>query len=151
LGVGFFLGNADMNKDPLPTLLPVHATYRMIKDQAPWNDDLTSLGLPLQPVRAMQVSVTGSEGQLLMAQYPGPYGSNPTLFQANLPGGTYERTLAPDPPYDAVFGPEVRNVVVSAGTATTNELIEFDQVQKFDVTWAEGPPPPILPTFDIDI
>jgi hypothetical protein len=146
-GLGFFLGNVDSNGFTAATFLPVHATYRMLVDQ--FGTDIESLGLSLQPVQGIQTNVTGAVAAL------GPNGARPVGFSANLPGGTYERTLSPDPDYDVTFGPEVRDkasvpVNVTAGfeTVTPGDVPSG----LFDVTREEtiiGHA--TLPTFDIDI
>jgi hypothetical protein len=145
-GLGFFLGNVDSNGDTLATFLPVHATYRMLADQ--FGTDIASLGLSLQPVQAIQTYVTGAVAAL------GPNGARPVGFSANLPAGTYERTLSPDPDYNVTFGPEVRDdAKVTANVTSGFETVTPGDVPSgvFDVTREEPIGHATLPTFDIDI
>jgi hypothetical protein len=145
-GIGFNLGNASPTLGILPTALPVTATFRMLEDS--WHDDVVSLGLPVASVRAESfVNSLGTD--------PGPQGAQDLAFQTFLEPGTYERTLVPDPPFDAVFGPEVRaceGASTCAAAITVDAvkaLFERDLVAGFDATKEEPGLGPTLPTFNI--
>jgi hypothetical protein len=141
-GVGFYLGNESAQGSIISTALPVVATYRLTLDQ--WNDDVVALGLPVQPVQA-EPYVISSEG----LSDPGPGGGPTFAFQTYLQLGTYERTIVPDAPFDAVFGPEVK-------TVSPNDGFDRELVTGFNATTEEsglGTSPTVsnatLPTFDI--
>jgi hypothetical protein len=133
-GLDFNLGNGTPPGSAI-TALPVTAAFRMRKD--PWQDDVVALGLPLQPVIAQPFVNSGGAFQ-------GPNGGPSFAFETSLESnGVYERTIVPDAPYSAVFGPEV--------STTTAMVGPFDQelVTQFDVTTEEPGLGPTLPTFSI--
>jgi hypothetical protein len=133
-GVGYNLGN-NSGGAPLPTALPVTATYRMLQD--PWQDDVTSLALPIESVQAQPYVIEADSD-------PGPAGGPSFGFQTYLQaGGVYERTIVPDPPYDAIFAPRVETVTVAAGNSFSPV-----PVPQFDVTNETGKGR-TLPTFNI--
>jgi hypothetical protein len=142
-GVGFYLGNQDAFGDTIAAWLPSHVTYQLVAD--PWNDDVVALGLPVEPLQAAQTAAAPPP-------YFGPYGGSGITFQASLAPGTYARTIMPDVPYDAVFGPQVRSdVVVTGGVAGAFEPVtpgEEVKVEGFDVT-SEITSAVSLPSFDI--
>lgn len=131
-GVGWNLGNVDDIGAVEQTALPVTATYRMIQD--PFGDDVTSLGLPIEPVQAQPYIIPGGD-------IPGPQGGPSFGFQAYLQPGTYERTIVPDAPYDSVFAPEVMTVPQPLSSSVI-------VVPSFDLTRETGNGF-TLPTFDI--
>lgn len=102
--VGYYIGQV--------AALPVRVTYRPLAAPPnaaapPATSDATSAGLPLLPTLAEVVFPIDG--------VPGP-GSGPNPgFRAILPPGTYERTIAPEPPYDAAFPPDVVTVTVASG------------------------------------
>ena len=115
LGVGFNLGNGSNQ-----TVLPVDVTYRPLWP-APTDGTLTdpvSIGLPLLPTLA----------QYIVGPYvlPGPDNSPAMQFQAALPQGTYERTVAPQAPFDTAFPPDVATVTVTSGTTDQPDLMNLD-------------------------
>lgn len=138
LGVGFYLGN-ELQGSTISTALPVVATYRMMQDQ--WNDDVVALGLPVEPVQAEPYVISDGLSD------PGPQGGPTFAFQTYLPLGTYERTIVPDAPFEAVFGPEVK-------TVSPDDVFDRELVTGFDATMEESELgmgiTRTLPTFDID-
>jgi hypothetical protein len=134
-GVDWNLGNNAPGSDLAePTALPVSATFRLLKD--PSQDDVVSLGLPVESVQAQSDVNPGAE--------VGPAGGPNFAFQTYLEPGTYERTLLPEAPFNTIFGPEVTTLEVLPGMAA----FEHDIVNHFDVTKETGMGP-TLPTFDI--
>jgi hypothetical protein len=138
-GIGFFLGNVDPTTGLLEnTLLPATATYRMVRD--PWMTPLAALGLPVQPVIASQTV-------LRLFAAPGPFHGPSYGCDAFLPPGEYERTVVPDPPYDAIFGPAIdRGIVLVAGQAPSTT--DVTTVSQFDLTSEQGTTM-ALPTFKV--
>jgi hypothetical protein len=125
--VGWNLGNQGM-----PTALPVHTTYRPL-----WEGlDAESVGLPLPLVESTEYVND-------MSDFPGPAGGPGLFFRTYVPAGGYERTIAPDPPFDRAFPPDVRAVTVEAP-----KDYRIEQPTNFDVTQYTGKGP-TYPTFDI--
>jgi hypothetical protein len=115
------------------TSLPVHVTYRALwPPNSPTARDAFTAGLPIYPVEVFGIS-------LLTAFAPGPAGG-PTLgFQTQLQSQVnYERTIAPDSPFDQEFPPDV-NIVVP----TPNDNASMATL---DITM-EAPIGPTLPRF----
>jgi len=129
-GIDWNLGNNLPGSDSAEdTVLPVTATYRMLRDVS--GDDVVSLGLPIQPVHAQPYLVEGPGD-------PGPSGGPSFAFQTYLPPGTYQQVIVPDPPFGSVFGPEVGTVDL---TGTPSTVDEFAPVDHFDVTTETGQGP----------
>jgi hypothetical protein len=141
---GAYLASPDVQQtlhwnlgNPGKTALPVHVSYRPL-----WTPpgsstpvDADSLGLPLEPLAAF-VTVDNS-----LNRAPGPNGGESINFYAEVQPALYERVVAPDPPFDAAFPPDVSRVTVAAGL-----LDDLDQVA-YDATQLEGAP--TIPTFDL--
>jgi len=126
-----------------PTALPAHVTYRPLWQQAGAGSgpvDAESIGLPLALIPAFVVVETSPSSP------PGP-GQGPSIgFQANLQQALYEVTIQPDPPFDAAFPPEVRNVTLAMGTQNDEEALVPD------ITTVLGDPPmpgKQLPSFSV--
>ena len=139
--VGWSLGNT---QSLTATALPVHATYVPL-----WADAgaATDQGLPLYPVGADAVVNPPFGG------YPGPGGGPLIGFSAYLPPGSYERTLAPDPPFDQAYPPEIKQLTIAAsGSVNSFGLVplrtEADEVTGLTATAEEGAMR-TLPTFDV--
>jgi len=140
--VGWNLGNVSSGR---PTALPLHATYVPL-----WGDAgavATDQGLPLPPVIAD--SISNSQ----FGAYPGPGGGPGIAFSTYLAPGTYMRTLAPDPPFDQAYPPEIRQVKVATSSSAdysglARQLFESDQVLEFEATAEEGAMK-MQPTFDV--
>jgi hypothetical protein len=105
IDVGFALGVA--------ATLPVHVTYRALwpleSPSASMPEggliagDAVGAGLPIYPVEAQPVQRPFG--------IPGPGQSLELGFETYLqPGMTYERTIAPDPPFDRAFPPDVNTI-----------------------------------------
>jgi hypothetical protein len=133
--VGWNLGNPG-----LTTELPVHVTYRALwppTGPAASAVDAESIGLPLAPlVATVVVDQTAS-------RLPGPNGGLSIGFLAEVQPGLYERTIAPDSPFDRAFPPDVERVTVVANGADDRDQL------KLDSTMLEPPGSPMYPTFDI--
>lgn len=142
-GIGFFLGNADSTGAPLDTVLPVSASYRLLQD--PWQTDVVALGLPVQPVIAVPFTQPPSPGSLL-----GPYGGAPTGYWVQLVLGTYERTVTPSPPYDAIFGPAVMPDPIPEQPANGVEVVTISSYDStMDIAWDNPSSNAKLPSFNI--
>jgi len=126
-GLDWNLGNPDS-----PTALPVHVTYRPLWQPAPGGPlvDAVSLGLPLDVIPAFVVDETAPSSP------PGP-GQGPSIgFQANLQASlSYEAVIQPDPPFDAIFPPDVQDVSFMIGTTNDEDSLALD------TTLALGSPP----------
>ncbi len=125
--------------------LPVHVMYRPLlvgpppsPMKPPPTDEATGVGFPLVPRVADRVSPLDG--------IPGPLGGPKPGFHALLPPGVYERTIIPDPPFDAFFPPDVGTVAVTSGVQTvamgTDVLINVDRTRALV---SNGP---ALPNFD---
>jgi hypothetical protein len=128
--VGWDLGNTG-----LVTALPVQATYRPLLRVGASMVDAIDLGLPLDPVPALNVT-TGF--------YPGPQGGPAIQFESYMQPGCYERTLQPYPPLSEAFPPEVKPWSQPTG---------MNPVTDFDLTKEETNLPMgrivTIPTFEI--
>ncbi|MDP9000672.1 MAG: hypothetical protein M3O46_11230, partial [Myxococcota bacterium] len=119
--------------------LPVHVTYRALwppKASSAINDALGA-GLPIFPVQAQ---VTASPSGV-----PGPAG--PGLgFQTDLQSAlTYERTIAPDSPYDLDFPPDIDvvrpqqgNVLLQLDKTTQTQPAGVATLPQFELSRADG-------------
>lgn len=111
--LGFFVGLG------IDVALPAHVIYRPLWPPIGTNaagdaslppTEATELGLPLEPILAGQTQVPEyrvpeADGGVVV----GPVGGKVLEFvTALLPGMAYERTIAPDPPFDVAFPPDVR-------------------------------------------
>ena len=132
------------------TSLPVHATYRPLwspgsASPAPALDaglpltDAVAAGLALYPVQVDAVPVPNGV-------FASPFGGPDVGFAAYVQAGiTYERTLAPDPPWDQTFPPDVNRVAFPTGQAPENQgQDEYapDLTRKTELTAT-------IPTFDL--
>jgi hypothetical protein len=126
------LGNAGK------TALPVHVTYRRLwtAPNAPAAAGADSLGLPMLPLPSY-VTVDTSINRI-----PGPNGGASINFFAEVQPGTYERVVAPDPPFDAAFPADVSIVTVAPG-----QIDDSDALAEDVTTGADGNP--TIPTFDL--
>ncbi len=104
--VSYFIGDV--------AALPVHVAYRPLllgpppsMTKPPPTNEATSVGFPLLPSIADRVSPLDG--------IAGPLGGPNPGFHALLPPGSYERTVMPDPPFDAFFPPDVGTVSVTTG------------------------------------
>jgi hypothetical protein len=106
--------------------LPVSVTYRLLAGTP--LVDATSLNIPIDASGSSTISIVGVSG---------PLGGPAVGYRAILPPGTYERTVAPTPPFDGVFPPDVSVVDVQPGIAgfDRDELSSVDQL-----TAPSGPP-----------
>jgi hypothetical protein len=134
LKLGWNVGNPGQS-----TALPVHVTYRPLwPPSGPANSavDAESLGLPLALLDAnVVVDQSGFSP-------PGPNGGASITFLADVQPALYERTVAPDPPFDQAFPPDVERVKVAPGTVPADlDSLAFD-------TTLNGATTPSIPTFD---
>jgi hypothetical protein len=131
----YYLGNPDQ-----ATALPVNATYRPLLGFPA--QDAIDLGLPLQPVQAINVQNPGPIP-------PGPNGTEALEFEAYMQPGCYERTLQPYAPFSKAFPPEIKPWPPSSGvegasisefdtTSETSETNASKTVPRFSITRAEG-------------
>jgi hypothetical protein len=131
--LGWNVGNPGQN-----TALPVHVTYRPLwppSGPAGSAVDAESLGLPLAPLAAnVQIDQSGFSP-------PGPNAGPSIAFLADVQPALYERTVAPDPPFDQAFPPDVEQVTVAPNTVTDLDSLTFD-------TTKNGSTTPSIPTFD---
>ncbi len=133
---GWNLGGADID-----IALPVQATFR-----AQWPpgstspSDAAAFGLPVAAVSAPNL-VDSS-----INHAPGPAGGPNLYFCAPLLQPlVYERTLAPMPPFDAAYPPDIERLDLTASTPPT-QTVTFH----FDETTGTNPGgAPRLPTFDL--
>jgi hypothetical protein len=133
--LGWNVGNAGIS-----TALPVHVTYRPLwppGGPAGSAVDADSLGLPLAPL-SCSVVVNQAVGSA-----PGPNGGTSIAFAAAVQPALYERTVAPDPPFDAAYPPDVERVPVAAGALVDSDSLAIDTTRK------EPPGDPVVPTFDL--
>lgn len=124
------------------TALPVHVTYRPLwtAPGASSAVDADSLGLPLQLLTAY-VTVDTS-----ISRIPGPNGGPSIDFFAEAQPGTYERVVAPDPPFDAAFPAHVSVVTVASGQVDDSDNLAYDvttsgtgtTIPTFDLSRVEG-------------
>ena len=131
--VGWDLGNTG-----LVTALPVQATYRPLLRVGTSMVDAIDLGLPLDPVPALNVT-TGF--------YPGPQMGPAIQFEAYMQPGCYERTLQPYPPLSEAFPPEVKPWSQSQPTGM-NPVTDFD-LTKEETNLPVGRAVTTIPTFEI--
>ena len=132
------------------TALPVHVTYRPLwppgsaspavrPDAGPPLVDAVAVGLALYPVEVDAVRARNGT-------FPGPSGGPDVAFAAYVQAGvTYERTLAPDPPFDQTFPPDIDRVEFSPGEMQESQLDDEhgpDITTKTELT-------PTIPTFDL--
>jgi hypothetical protein len=129
--------NFALNPQGIQTTLPVVVTYRPRWPLgSPTAGDATALGLPLQPVETTSIA-----NQLILGPALGPGFE----FQSYLQHGYYERTVAPQAPFDRVFPPDVRVVEVAPGS-----LPQFaPDPMSIDNTRRTGSPERVIPTFDL--
>ncbi|HEY5145782.1 MAG TPA: hypothetical protein VII82_03410 [Polyangiaceae bacterium] len=118
------------------TALPVQATYRrLIPTAGGATADAVDLGLPIDPVEALNVT-TGF--------YHGPEGGPAIQFQAYMQPGCYVRTLQPYPPFSEVYAPEIEPWSQATGM---NALPDFDGTKE-EIDLPKGSTTP-FPTFEI--
>jgi hypothetical protein len=113
-----------------PVTLPVHATYETLWPLGATEATSTALaaGLPVPPVEAQASDSPGTSGP-----FGGPTLSAPTYL---LSGANYFRVVAPDPPFDGDFPPDV-NIVTQPPTDLPQ--IRLDDVPpKFDLAGSLG-------------
>jgi hypothetical protein len=120
------------------TALPVQATFRRrFGPQATSSLDAFDLGLPVEPVQAVNSTPTGGNG------IPGPNGSPPVQFRTYLQPGCYERTLQPFAPFSRAYPPEI----TMWPPDDTMGTVQFDKTKvtnqgtvppKFDIARPEG-------------
>jgi hypothetical protein len=137
----WYLGQTNM-MSAVQTTLPVQATYRRV--YGPGRSDARDLGLPVDPILAMNVPVpSGMDGPF------GPNGSDQILFQTFLQPGCYERTLQPFAPLSSAFPPEIKpwpddpndGQVLLGFDPTTEEPLPTGQkatLPQFNITRNEG-------------
>lgn len=133
------------------TALPVHATYRPLwppgsASSAAQPDggqplaDAVTAGLALYPIEVDAVPARNGPGFL------GPSGGPDVAFEAYVQAGmTYERTLAPDPPFDQTFPPDINRVEFPPGEVSEAFMYEEygpDITKKTELTAT-------VPTFDL--
>jgi hypothetical protein len=105
------------------TSLPVNATFHSLRDGA----YAETLGLPLSTLFAPNTAQppdglpTAPDGGVL-DNNAGPGGVTPLTYDTHLPPGTYERTLSPLAPFEDSFPPVTRQIVVPAGSDTTDDV-----------------------------
>jgi hypothetical protein len=114
LEANWYLGSAPA------TALPVTATYRPLLGFPP--QDAIDLGLPLEPVPAVNAQTTSAVG---------PNGAEALEFQAYMQPGCYERTLQPYAPFSRAFPPEIKPW--PAGTEGT-AISDFDVTKETNET-----------------
>ncbi|MDP9152458.1 MAG: hypothetical protein M3O36_21235 [Myxococcota bacterium] len=133
------LGNAGF------TALPVHVTYRMLwPPGAPPQGEASAVGLPLGALNAQEAQAS------FPVAFPGPAQGPSIVYKTYLQPATYERTIAPDPPFDRAFPPDVDIVTVMSGDnsgenvspaldVTTRTTLAGDRtIPTFNLTRAEG-------------
>jgi hypothetical protein len=122
----------------IQTALPVHATFRRrFGPQAASSLDAFDLGLPVEPVSAVNVTPMGDNG------IPGPNGTPPVQFKTYLQPGCYERTLQPFAPFSRAYPPEIttwppddsQGILGFDRTKVTNQ---GNVLPKFDISRPEG-------------
>jgi hypothetical protein len=130
----WYLGN------PGVTSLPVQATFRRLIGPSPQDaQDALDLGLPVDPVQA--VNITATPGN------PGPNGSRELQFLTYMQPGCYERTLQPFSPFSTAFPPEIKPW--PPDDADPIDVFDFTReetlatgasfnVPQFDISRAEG-------------
>ena len=106
------LGNPGSN-----TYLPSKVNYRPLWDAPTGLVDALDAGLPTYAVFADQTE--------LPTPIPGPAGGPSIQFRADLPPGTYEQAIVPQPPFDRAFPPDVSVVVVKQGVSQQIGLTEL--------------------------
>ncbi len=139
------------------TSLPVHVTYRPLwpagsalptvpPDSGLPLVDAVGVGLALYPV---EVDAVPARNGILAGPSGGPDMAFATYVQA---GVVYERTLAPDPPFDRTFPPDVNRLEFSPrqppeaymddehGPDNTNKTELTTTVPTFDLSRADGLP-----------
>jgi hypothetical protein len=108
-------------------VVPVQTVFRPLSSVGggSTSEEAALLGLPLLPTLASVVPFTSifTSGGL-----PGPDGDPNVAFHAELPPGKYERTIMPDPPFDAYFPPRIDTPTLTSGTLapTLETLVSFD-------------------------
>jgi hypothetical protein len=121
--------------------MPVHVSYRPLWPPGSMSsgDDAIAVGLPLDPV---EVDST-TNVDYLDSNISGPAGGPSQMFATYLQPGHYLRSITPQPPFDAVFPPDVRVVGVPG--------VPFeDDGMNVDSTLAEsGTDHPVTPTFSL--
>jgi hypothetical protein len=128
--IGQDLGN------PSFTVLPVQAIYRRFIPSAGGSTaDAVDLGLPIDPVQAMNVTTTGF--------FPGPDDGPAIEFQAYMQPGCYERTLQPYPQFSEVYAPEIEPWSQRTGP---NPIVDFDHTKE-EIELPKGST--TFPTFEI--
>lgn len=124
-GANWYLGNPSG-----PTALPVTATYRPLLGFPP--QDAIDLGLPLEPVQAVNAQTTSE---------PGPNGTEALEFMAYMQPGCYERTLQPYAPFSQAFPPEIKPWSEPPGTVVAPVAIdEFDVTSETNETGTKTSP-----------
>jgi hypothetical protein len=128
-----------LNPQNAATTLPVHVSFRPLWPPSALaaGDDALAAGLPLGSVEVDSTTNT----EFLDSNISGPAGGPSQMFQTYLQPGYYRRTVAPLPPFDAVFPPDVR--VVGVTPAATFE----DDEMNVEATLAENTDHPVTPTF----
>jgi hypothetical protein len=136
LGLGY-----PLNPNGVTTTLPVRVTYRWLWPPGATSAaaDALSAGLPVEPVATDTVANA-------FLSIPGPAMGPSLVFQTYLQAGTYERTVAPQAPFDAIFPPDVNIVTVASGTGALEE-----DAMALDVTRREQLPlsMAVHPTFTL--
>ncbi len=137
--LGWNLGNLGF------TALPVHVTFRPLWPAAgPSQSDAVAAGLPVGAVNAQEAQAS------FPVAFPGP-GQGPSIvYKTYLQPGPYERTIAPDAPFDRAFPPDVDIVTVMSGDnpgenvspvldVTTRTTLAGDRtIPVFNLTRVEG-------------
>ena len=128
--IGQDLGNLSF------TALPIQATYRRLIPIAGGSTaDAVDLGLPIDPVQALNVTTTGF--------FPGPDDGPTVQFQAYMQPGCYERTLQPYPPFSEVYAPEIEPW---SQRTSPNPIVDFDHTKE-EIELPKGST--TFPTFEI--
>jgi hypothetical protein len=133
--------NYPLNPKGVATTLPVHVTYRPLwpPGSSSVTADALTAGLPVDSVETETIVNQSSN-------VPGPALGPSLFFQTYLQPGTYERTVAPLPPFDRVFPPDVNVVSVVAGSPKfeTIEMVLDSTLRESSSQGAE------YPTFDLE-
>jgi hypothetical protein len=127
-----------LNDVGIATTLPVTVTYRPLwpLDSATAVAEASTLGLPLDPITTESVVNQSSPD-------PGPAGGPSYRFRTYLQPGHYERTIAPKPPLDRIFPPDVSIVNALPASGFVNDLMFIDSTKE------TTPATNMVPTFDL--
>jgi hypothetical protein len=124
-----------------PSTLPVHVSYRPVwPSSSAAGGDAIGAGMPFDSVEID--SITNQFD--LDSNFSGPAGGPSQMFATYLQPGYYRRVVRPQPPFDAVFPPDVQVVDVTSVRAFE------DDAMSVDATVAEvGTDHPVTPTFSL--